>query len=99
MSGRPAERLGWQDVWSVLEAAQGRCMYCGSLAVEDRPSKPNGAPAPWEQVGRRVGSLSHVTARIYSGTITPDNLGWACLWCNTWPSERVPESTDRGAIA
>ena len=26
MSGPPAERLGWQDVWSVMEAAQGRCM-------------------------------------------------------------------------
>ena len=99
MSGRPAERLVWQDVWSVMEAAQGRCMYCGSLALEGRPSKSNGAPAPWEQVGRRVGSLSHVTARVYGGTTTLDNLGWACLWCNTWPSERVPGSTDRGAIA
>ena len=99
MSGQPGEKLGWQDVWSVLEAAQGRCMYCGSLAVEGRPSKPNGAPSPWEQVGRRVGSLAHITARVYGGTNTPDNLGWACLWCNTWPSERIPGSTDRGAIA
>lgn len=99
MSGPPTERIGWHDVWLVMEAAQGRCMYCGSLAVEGRPSTPNGAPAPWEQVGRRVGSLSHVTARVDGGTNTLDNLGWACLWCNTWPSERVPGSTDRGAIA
>lgn len=98
MSGRPDERLGWQDVWLVLESAQGRCMYCGSLAVEGRPSQPNGAPAPWEPVGRRIGSLSHVVARGHGGTNTLENLGWACLWCNTWTSERIPGAADRGAI-
>lgn len=99
MSGRPADRLAWRDVWLVVDAAQGRCMYCGSLAVEGRPSQPNGAPAPWEQVGRRIGSLSHIVARVHGGANTAANIGWACLWCNTWPSERKPGATDRGAIS
>lgn len=98
MSGRPEDRLGWQDVWSVLVTAQGRCACCGSLAVEGRPSKPNGAPAPWAPVGRRIGSLSHVVARIHGGQNVPSNLGWICLWCNTWPSERIPGATDHGAV-
>jgi len=98
MSGRPEHRLGTEDVWRVLEAAQGRCAGCGSLAVERRPSKPNGAPMPWEHVGRRIGSLGHALARVHGGQNTADNLAWTCLWCNTWPSERRPGATDHGGI-
>jgi hypothetical protein len=58
MSGVPIERITGRDVWAVLDAARGRCGTCGSLAVERRPSRPNGAPAPWEAVGRRVWGTS-----------------------------------------
>lgn len=98
MSGRPEDRITAEDVWAILQGAQGRCAHCGSLAVESRPSKPNGAPAPWEHVGRRIGSLGHVLARFNGGTNTPDNLVWSCLWCNTWPEERRAGATDHGAV-
>ena len=98
MSGKPEDRLSTADVVAVLESAEGRGHYCGSLAVENRPSLPNGAPLPWEQVGRRIGSLAHVVARVTGGKNTPANLVWSCLWCNTWPSERKPGATDRGAV-
>lgn len=98
MSGRPDTRIGWGDVWSVLSAARGRCEFCGSLAVERRPSTAKGGPAPWASVGRRIGSLSHAVARVNGGPNTPENLGWACLWCNTWPSERILGATDHGGI-
>jgi hypothetical protein len=26
----------------------------------------------------------------------PGNLGWSCLWCNTWQSERTPGAIDHG---
>ncbi len=64
MSGRPDTRITVDDVLVVLERARGRCRYCGPLAVENRPSKANGAPAPWESVGRRVGSLGHAISRF-----------------------------------
>lgn len=59
---------------AVLEAAKGRCESCGSLAVENRPSGPNGKPLPWAQVGRRIGSLGHRVARFNGGSNAPGNL-------------------------
>lgn len=98
MSGSPDHRLTSDDVWFVLEAARGRCAHCGSLAVENRPSRPDGAPLPWAPVGRRIGSLGHVVARLHGGPNTVDNLAWSCPWCNTWPDERRPDAVDHGAI-
>ena len=37
-------------------------------------------------------------ARFNGGSNAPGNLTWACLWCNTWPSERRPGATDHGGI-
>lgn len=96
MSGSPALVITADDVWAVLEAARGRCAHCGSLAVEKRPSMPNGSPAPWEHVGRRIGSLGHRTSRFQGGANNQDNLIWSCLWCNTWPDQRVPGALDHG---
>lgn len=93
MSGRPTERITADDVLAVLESAQGRCAHCGSLAVERRPSGQDGRPLPWEAVGRRIGSLGHLTARVFGGSNTSGNLAWSCLWCNTWPQERTPGAT------
>ena len=98
MSGPPDVKITGADVWAVLEAVKGRCEYCGSLAVENRPSAPNGKPLPWAQVGRRIGSLGHRVARFNGGSNAPGNLTWTCLWCNTWPSERQPGATDHGGI-
>jgi hypothetical protein len=98
MSGPPDVKITGSDVWAVLKAAQGRCEYCGSLAVENRPSAPSGKPLPWAQVGRRIGSLGHRVARFNGGSNARDNLSWACLWCNTWPGERRQGATDHGGI-
>ncbi len=99
MSGPPENQISAEDVWTILEAARGRCAYCGSLAVESRPSRPNGAPAPWDAVGRRVGSLSHRTSRFAGGANTVSNLVWSCLWCNTWSSGHVQGATDHGGYS
>jgi hypothetical protein len=96
LSDAPTTRLTAQDVWAVIEAARGRCAHCGSLAVESRPSSPTGAPMPWAQVGRRIGSLEHVRWRCGGGDNDLSNLAWACLWCNTWQSERRPQALDHG---
>jgi hypothetical protein len=98
LSDAPTMRLSGGDVWAVIEAAQGLCAHCGSLAVESRPSGPNGAPVPWAQVGRRVGSLEHVNWRYGGGGNDLSNLAWACLWCNTWPSERRLRALDHGGF-
>jgi hypothetical protein len=98
MSKEPDVKLCGAHVWAVLETARGRCEHCGSLAVEYRPSTPNGQPAPWEPVGRRIGSLGHRVARFNGGSNAPENLCWCCLWCNTWPSERRQGATDHGSI-
>jgi hypothetical protein len=94
LSDVPFTQLSAQDVWAVMEAAKGRCAHCGSLAVENRPSSPTGAPVPWAQVGRRIGSLEHVRWRYGGGSNDLSNLAWACLWCNTWPTERRPGALD-----
>lgn len=96
LSETPTVRLTAQDVWAVIQAAKGRCAHCGSLAVEGRPSSPTGAPFPWAQVGRRIGSLEHARWRYGGGGNDLSNLAWACLWCNTWPSERRPKALDHG---
>ena len=98
MSGAPVVRISGADVLRVLEAARGRCCYCGSLAVERRPSGPIGEPLPWASVGRRIGSLGHRLARFDGGDNDAENLSWVCLWCNTWPQERRPGALDHGAI-
>ena len=98
MSGVPVDRITSRDVWAVLADARGRCATCGSLAVEGRPSHPNGAPAPWDPLGRRVGSLGHRLQRVRGGPNTPDNLIWQCLWCNTWEKDAKQGSTDHQAF-
>jgi hypothetical protein len=96
LSDAPNTRLSAQDVWVIMEAAQGRCAHCGSLAVENRPSTPAGAPLPWAQVGRRIGSLEHLRWRFGGGDNNLSNLAWACLWCNTWQTERSSIAVDHG---
>jgi len=96
MSEAPEQAITTDDVVAVLTAARGRCAHCGSLAVENRPSAPNGAPVGWEHVGRRIGSLGHALARLHGGINAVGNLVWSCLWCNTWQSERTPGATDHG---
>ncbi len=96
--GPPDVKITGADVWAVLEAAEGRCEHCRSLAVENRPSAPDGKPLPWAPVGRRIGSLGHRVARFNGGSNAPGNLAWACLWCNTWQSERRPGATGHGGI-
>jgi hypothetical protein len=85
------------DVWALIEKAQGRCIYCGSLAVENRPSHPKtGGPLPWEHAGRRVGSLEHINDYPDGRINYLSNLGWACLWCNVHREARLPLSADHG---
>lgn len=68
MSGLPDALITPEDVWFAMSSARGRCRYCGSLAVEGRPSNPiNGAPTSWDGVGRRIGSLDHVVPRLEGG--------------------------------
>jgi hypothetical protein len=97
-SDAPKERLSGSDVWEIFAAAEGRCAHCGSLAVEGRPSRADGAPLPWEHIGRRIGSLEHLARRVDGGGNKLSNLVWACLWCNTWPEERRRGATDHGGF-
>lgn len=81
LSGRPKHRLSTDDVWTMLESAQGRCAHCGSLALEERPSRPDGAPLLWEHVGRRIDSLGHVVALINGGTRSVrTTVDYWCWW-------------------
>jgi hypothetical protein len=96
LSPAPNVKLTGRDVWGVLERARGRCEYCGSLALERRPSQPNGAPLRWDYMGRRIGSLSHLVPRFHGGDNDVANLAWACLWCNTYESERIWGATNCG---
>lgn len=95
---RAARVITALDVWQVAESAQGRCTYCGSLALEGRPSGHDGRPTPWTPVGRRIGSLEHRLQLADGGWNDAANLAWACLWCNTWENERRPGATDHGAL-
>jgi hypothetical protein len=67
MSAPPGTWVNSWEVWEIMEAARGRCVHCGSLAVERRPSTPKGFQLPWTHIGRRVGSLEHVTWRALGG--------------------------------
>jgi hypothetical protein len=96
MSAAPQERLTGADVWEVFVMDQGCCQHCGSLAVEGRPSRADGAPLPWEPIGRRIGSLDHLKARFHGGGNDLSNLVWSCLWCNTRQSKRQPGAKDHG---
>lgn len=98
MSGRPERRTTALEVWQVAEAALGRCTYCGSLALERRPSGHGGRPMPWAMVGRRIGSLDHRLGLLDGGTNDVENLAWACLWCNVWETERRAGATDHGGL-
>jgi hypothetical protein len=99
LSGAPAGRISTSDVYDILHAAQGRCSYCGSLAVEGAPVDPaTGKTLPWGHVGRRIGGLDHVVPRINGGLNAVANLCWCCHWCNTWPGERTPGALDHGAV-
>jgi hypothetical protein len=98
LSSAPTRQLAADHVWRVMATVRGRCRYCGSLAVEGRPSTPNGAPLALELIGRRIGSLDHVVARCADGGNDPDNLAWCCLWCNIRPNQRSIGATDHGAI-
>lgn len=96
LSEMPLVRISGPEVWEIIAAARGRCLHCDSLAVENRPSNPNGAPLPWAQIGRRIGSLEHLISRFEGGDNELYNLAWACLWCNTWPHERRRMAVDHG---
>jgi hypothetical protein len=92
-------RLTSKAVWGIVEEAKGRCMYCHSLAVENRPSKPhNGAATPWGHIGRRIGSLEHIEWFIDGRKNQLSNLRWACLWCNVHPDQRIPYSNGNGGF-
>jgi hypothetical protein len=97
-SDAPMDRVSGRDVWEIFAAARGRCIHCGSLAVEPRPSRADGAPLPWEHIGRRIGCLEHLMRRMDGGGNELSNLAWACLWCNTWPEERRCGAADHGGF-
>lgn len=98
LSESPTVKLTAEVVWEVLQSYKGHCRYCGSLALENRPSKPDGTPLPWEHIGRRIGSLDHIVSRFAGGGNNHDNLAWACLWCNTWSKERKKIADDHGGL-
>jgi hypothetical protein len=69
MSDAPERRLTADDVWQIVEAARGRCFYCGSLCLEKLPYDPETMKKlPWGHIGRRIGSLNHITRRVSGGT-------------------------------
>lgn len=99
MSEAPERKLTANDVWQIIEAARGRCHYCGSLSLEKLPYDPvTKTKLPWGHVGRRIGSLNHITPRVLGGTNDPGNLAWSCLWCSTWTCERTAGATDHGGL-
>lgn len=85
-----SRRLRGSDVWNVMETAQGRCVYCGSLAVERSPG------GSWGLIGRRIGSLEHLNGNCTDND--PSNLAWACHWCNTRSDHRHWHALDHGGI-
>lgn len=94
--GSPAVLTG-AIIWSIIERAKGRCIYCGSLAVEGRPShSTKGSPLPWADIGRRIGSLEHLNWYADYRVNEAANLAWACLWCNVHQEARIPLATDHG---
>ena len=99
LSNVPQYKLSAAEVWEAMLLNRGRCTYCGSLAVEKKPFDPAlRERTPWAPVGRRVGTLGHKTSRFHGGDNHPDNICWACMWCNTWVSERKRGATDHGGL-
>ena len=49
------------------------------IVGQGRPSAPDGRPVAWANVGRRVGSLGHLTARFNGVSNKPENLCWSSL--------------------
>lgn len=95
LSGTPIRKIKASDVWKVLESAKGKCFYCGSLALEHQP-RVNGKVIPWAYMGRRIGALHHISKNRETDYNDINNLRWACLWCNTWPTERRKGAEDHG---
>ncbi|MES2255151.1 MAG: hypothetical protein V4559_08930 [Pseudomonadota bacterium] len=90
-------RLKGGNIWAIVEAAKGRCVYCGSLAVESRPSHAEkGSPLRWHAVGRRIGSLEHFAPYLDGRMNGLANLRWSCLWCNVHREARIPGALDHG---
>lgn len=89
-SGFPRIRLEQWGVWGILKAAKGRCHYCGSLALENRPAAYGGPMNGWDSIGRRCASIDHVLERMKGGDNDLDNLVWCCMSCNSGerPSSR-----------
>jgi hypothetical protein len=83
LSSDAKHRVEGYQVWRVMCAAKGRCMHCGSLAVEGiRPNRT------WGSIGRRVGSLEHILPLHRGGDNDFANLNWSCLWCNHLDREK-----------
>ncbi len=82
-SSEPKHRVGGYQVWLVMCAAKGRCLHCGSLAIE---GKPDGRK--WGATGRRIGSLEHILPLHRGGDNDFANLAWSCLWCNHLDREK-----------
>jgi hypothetical protein len=92
-------RLKGSDIWAIVEAAEGRCNYCGSLAVENRPTDAlKGSPLRWHAMGRRIGSLEHVTPYLDGRMNALANLRWSCLWCNVHADARIWGALDHGGF-
>jgi hypothetical protein len=89
-SSPASRRLRGVDVWNVMKAARGRCVYCGSLAVERSPG------GSWGLVGRRIGSLEHLNRDCTDND--QSNLAWACHWCNTETGNRHWHASDHGGF-
>jgi hypothetical protein len=94
-SSNAEHRVEGYQVWRVMASAKGRCVHCGSLAVERQP--PDGR---WGRIGRRVGSLEHLVPLSRGGDNDSINLAWSCLWCNHLDRERERRKglTARGAL-
>lgn len=92
-ASRSSTRLTSADVMAVLCNAEGRCCYCGSLAVEKCP------PGTWALVGRRIGTLEHRDALLRGPERNePGNLAWCCHWCNTHENQRIRGATNAGGL-
>ncbi len=94
-----AERVTTDNVWQMVESAEGRCVHCGSLCLQRLPYDPvSKKKLPWAHVGRRIGSVTHLIRRADGGSSHLSNLAWSCLWCNTWRCERIVGATDHGGL-
>ena len=95
LSSTPKQKINASDVWKVLKSAKGRCFYCGSLALEHQPMV-NGKQISWAYMGRRIGTLHHISKDMMKDYNNFNNLRWACMWCNSWSIERKKGAEDHG---